>query len=141
MRFALVAAAMLIASDGSGSDLWKNDPNVLLCSPTRLGANDTLVLTLGPKHGRELAIRRHSDGVWFFLVVQSAPLDMKTLMSRQDFAKARRVSLKVTDTGYAWVKGRGNEQVFTVRGKYSVHVSEVLESERGGHTCTVTYEP
>ena len=140
-RLCATVIAAVLAGGAYASDIWKQNQKVLGCSPTILTATDTLVLTLGPKHGRELAIRRHSDGVWFFLVVGDAPPDMKSLMSRDDFSKARRISFKTTETGYAWVKGRGNERVFTVPGKYSVHVSDALESERGGHSCTVTYAP
>jgi hypothetical protein len=108
----------------------------MACSPAKLGPSDALVLTLGPKHGRELAITRQADNIPFFLVVELPPTDMKSLMSPD-----RRVTFKISDTGYAWVKGRGNEQVFTVAGKYTVRASEVLESERGGYRCTVTYAP
>jgi hypothetical protein len=136
-----VLAAAVFASGPFGAELWKEDRKVLACSPTKLGPSDTLVLTLGPKHGRELAITRHGDNIFFFLVVSLPPADMKSLMSPDEFAKARRVTFKTTDTGYAWVKDRGNERVFTMPGKYTVRVSEVLESERGGHRCTVTYAP
>jgi hypothetical protein len=140
-RSATIIAATIFAGSVCAAGIWKEDPQVLACSPAAVGPNGKIVLELGPKHGRELAIRRHSDGVWFFLVVQAAPREMKSLMSRAEFAKARRVVLEPSVTGYAWVEGRGNEKIFTTAGKYSVHVSDVLESERGGHTCTITYTP
>jgi hypothetical protein len=139
--FGAVLAVAVFASAVLGTEIWKEDRKVLACSPTKLGPSDTLVLTLGPKHGRELAITRHVDNIPFFLVVSSPPADMKSLMSPDEFAKARRVTFKTTDAGYAWVKDRGNERVFTMPGKYTVRVSEVLESERGGYSCTITYAP
>jgi hypothetical protein len=134
-------AAAVFASGLFGADIWKENRKVLACSPSKLGPSDTLVLTLGPKHGRELAITRHMDNIPFFLVVSQPPADMKSVMSPDEFAKARRVTFKTTATGYAWVKDRGNERVFTTPGKYTIRVSEVLESERGGYRCTVTYAP
>lgn len=139
--FGAVLTAAVFTSGLLGFEIWKEDRKVLACSPTTLGPSDTLVLTLGPKHGRELAITRHVDDIRFFLVVSQPPADMKSLMSPDEFSKARRVTFKTTDTGYAWVKGRGNERVFTMPGKYTVLVSEVLESEHGGYSCTVTYAP
>lgn len=137
---ALLAAAVF-ASATLAAEIWKEDRKVLACSPAKLGPSDTLVLTLGQKHGRELAITRHADNIWFFLVVGLPPPDMKSLMSPDEFAQARRVTFKTTDTAYAWVNDRGNERVFTVPGKYTVHTSDVLESELGGYKCTVTYAP
>jgi hypothetical protein len=137
---ALLAAAVF-ASGILAAEIWKEDRKVLACSPTKLGPSGTLVLTLGPRHGRELAITRQADNIPFFLVVGLPPSDMKSLMSPDQFAQARRVTFKTTDTAYAWVKDRGNERVFTVPGKYTVHASEVLESELGGYRCTVAYAP
>lgn len=136
-----VLAVAVFASAALGTEIWKEDRKVLACSPTNLGPSDTLVLTLGRKHGFELAITRRADNIPFFLVVSAPPTDMKSLMSPDEFAKARRVTFKTTNTGYAWVKDGGNERVFTAPGKYTVSVSEVLESERGGYICTVTYAP
>jgi hypothetical protein len=77
----------------------------------------------------------------FFLVVQSPPADMHSLMSREEFAAARTVTLTSATTGFAWTVDGRNERIFTVEGEYRIHVSEVLESERGGYTCSVVFRP
>jgi hypothetical protein len=101
-KLVLLLAAAVFASGTLPAEIWREDRNVLACSPTRLGPSDTLVLTLGARHGRELAITRHADNIWFFLVVGQPPSDMKSLMSPDEFANASRVTFRTTDTAYAW---------------------------------------
>jgi hypothetical protein len=147
MKFAL--SALLVAGCATAADVrieddveetvWVNNPKVLSCSPERLATRGKLILTLGPEHGKELAIWRESDKTWFFLVVQAPPTDMKPLMSREAFAVATRIEIPADSIGFAWAKDRGNERIFTSPGRYIVYASEVLESEVGGHECTVTF--
>lgn len=62
---------------------------------------------------------------------------MKSLMSPEEFAKAKEITIPAGTTGYRWdVKG-GNEALFTVPGTYTIFVSETLESEVGGYTCKI----
>jgi hypothetical protein len=131
--------AVLLASNAPAHDLWRTDAKVLSCAPKVLRAGGTLSIALGPGHGSEMAIHRHSDNVYFFIVVRQPPVDMVSLMSPEEFAKARRTSLSAASTGYAWVHGLGQEPIFTTSGRYSVKTSETLESERGGYRCTFEF--
>ena len=71
--FGALLAAAVFASGTPAAEIWKEDRKVLACFPAKLGPSDTLVLTLGQKHGRELAITRHADNIPFFLVVGLPP--------------------------------------------------------------------
>jgi hypothetical protein len=71
-------AATIFAGSVCAAGIWKEDPKLLACSPTAVGPNGKVV---------ELAIRRHSDGVWFFLVVQAAPKEMRSLMPRPNLPR------------------------------------------------------
>ena len=121
--------------------IWLHDSNVLSCAPDELRPGGKLVLTLGPGHGKELAIFRASDKTWLLLIVQQPPADMKLLMSRADFAAATRVEIPAESIGYSWSHDGGEEPIFTSAGRYIVYSSETLESETGGHTCTINYVP
>jgi hypothetical protein len=129
-RSLLAGAAIvgaLLAGRLDAADIGKEEPKVLACAPAKIGAGDAQPIDFGLKHGRDFSIRRPSDGKWFFLVVQVTPADRKDGLPRDDLASARRVAL-------------GNGKIFATPGKYSFHLTEILESERGGYVCMVTYE-
>ena len=135
-----IGVAQASDPDAEGQEtVWVQDPEVLACSPQVLERSSTLILTLGPRHGKELAIERMSDGTSFFLVVESPPPDMKLLMSPQAFSTATTVETTTSVVGHAWVWGRGSEPIFTTSGRYAVYTSDALESEVGGFTCEVQY--
>src|SRR5688572_29823187 len=100
--------------------VWVEYPRVLACAPSSLKYGEKLVLTLGPKHGKELAIRNEKTGVWYFLVVGSPPADMKSLMTPEQFTVAQSAIIPSDATGYAWVMNRGNEPLFHEPGRYKV---------------------
>lgn len=137
-----VPATAVVAGDGATDvepTVWVEDPRVLSCSPTALDAGETLVLQLGSGHGAELAILREVDGTVFFLVVQAPPSGMKALMSREAFSESERVEIPTDSIGYVWEEGRGNERIFDRTSRYTLYTSDALESEIGGHRCSVTY--
>lgn len=127
------------AATDAGPTVWVQDPRVLSCSPAALDAGATLVLQLGSGHGAELAILREIDGTVFFLVVQVPPRGMKVFMSREAFSQSERVEISTDSIGYVWEEGRGNERIFDRTSRYTLYVSDALESESGGHSCSVTY--
>jgi len=127
------------ANDKTSQTRWEEDPAVLDCQPRVLRLGEPLTLRFGPGHGAEMSIWRVADQRPFFLVVQGPPADMHSLMSREEFAAAKTVTLTPDTTGFAWVYDGGNEKIFTLEGEYRIHVSEILESERGGHTCSVIF--
>jgi len=134
----ILAATLLFAGqatelDGYEPAEWLTDSSVLACSPAFLSASDTLVLTLGRGHGRELAIRRISGNSWYFLVVALPSTNEPQLMTPQQFAAARRVEIPATFKGRA--SGGPIEPVLNQPGQYEAYVSDVLESEVGGHVC------
>ncbi len=141
MNTILVAALLLTAQAAAPDDYepaeWFSDSRVLSCSPHTLLASDTLVLKLGPGHGRELAIRRVSDNTWYFLVVGLPADDEPQLMTPDQFAAAQRVEIPATFQVRA--SGGPLESVLNHPGKYEAYVSNVLESEVGGHVCSFNY--
>ena len=128
---AISSPALLLAADDSDipPTIYLNDPAQLSCNPKVFGPNDTLVLTLGPKHGRELAITRNADRWPYFLVVRMPPDEMKPLMTPEQFKAASRVELPARIYAFPWVKDGQMELVFSKSGDYTIHVSEILESE------------
>jgi hypothetical protein len=118
--------------------IWLQDPAQLACSPSELGPSGTLVLKLGPGHGRELGVRRHSDNIWYFLVVGGPPDNAKVLMTPELFETRRQVDVPASLTTTEWVTGQ-EVPVFSGSGTYSIYVSDNLESEAGGYVCTVHY--
>jgi hypothetical protein len=128
-RSLLAVAAIvgaLLAGRLDAADIGKVEPQVLACAPARIGAGD-LPLDFAPRHGRDFSIWRPSDSKWFFLIVRMTPADSRGRLPQDELASARRVSL-------------GNERIFTTAGKYSFDLGGILESERGGYVCMVTYE-
>lgn len=120
---------------------WVRDPQSLRCTPTELADGGVLQLDLGRSHGKELAIRRRSDGAFFFLVVANPPSDMKPLMSTSSFERAKEVLIPSTLVANEWREGALPERVFAVPGFYDLLASDNLESELGGAICTIRYAP
>ena len=118
---------------------WRDSPRVLSCAPRVLHAGDTLRLSLGPKHGRELSVTRLADGATFMLVIGAPPQDMVQLMTPDEFAKVKSLSIPTSVEATRWDGAEVREPIFTRLGIYEVSVSEVFESERGGFYCRVHY--
>ena len=140
----ILAAALFLTSQVAEFDdydpaEWATDSQILACSPDTLSASDTLILDLAPNHGRELAIRRASDGAWYFLVVGLPPEDTPQLMTTDDFAEATRVEIPAFFATRAWAAGAQLEPIINTSGVYEVYVSDNLESELGGHICSFKY--
>jgi hypothetical protein len=118
---------------------WLVNDRVLSCSPDSLSASDTLILSLGPGHGDELAIRRVSDNSWYFLVVGQPPKDLPQLMTPDAFSVAERVEIPASIESRAWAVDAPLEPIFSRPGEYEVYVSDILESEVGGYVCNFNY--
>jgi hypothetical protein len=141
MKNILVAALLLAGQPPEFDDYepaqWFTNSRVLSCDPDTLTASDTLVLTLGQGHGRELAIRRVSDNTWYFLVVWLPAENEPQLMSPEEFASASRVEIPASF--HARASGGPLEPVLNRPGTYEAYVSDILESEIGGHVCSFNY--
>lgn len=132
------------AGQDAGSAVFVENSRVLKCAPKILKGDQPLVLTLGPSHGRDLAIRRVSGDIWFDLVMASPPPPMKPLMSRKEFSDAHQIILPMDAIGYHWddKTGKGTEEkIFSKPGRYIVYTSDNLESEDPGNKCTLNYAP
>jgi hypothetical protein len=120
--------------------VWSENGNILHCEPAVLYQGQSFVMSLGEGHGKELAIRRHFDDRWYFLVVDSAPETMKEFMSPSDFEKRTKVTISDETLGFPWESESKNEVIFEQPGKYTVYVSDNLESDLGGYTCEIDYK-
>ncbi len=125
-------------SHAEGEAPWSTNPRVLACAPEVLRSPAPLVLSLGPGHGRELAIRRVADDSWYFLVVQQPLKGAPLLMTPAAFARAERVEVPTSVAGRASVE-YPQAPVVRTPGAYEVYVSDALESDLGGHVCTVEF--
>jgi hypothetical protein len=140
----ILAAALLISdpaaeSDGYEPAEWLVDGRVISCSPDSLSASGSLVLSLGPDHGHELAVRRVSDNSWYFLVVGQPPEEVPQLMTAEDFAIAKSVEIAASFKSRAWAADAPLEPIFNQRGVYEAYISDTLESEVGGYFCSFNY--
>ncbi|WP_445427381.1 hypothetical protein [Alishewanella sp. HL-SH05] len=134
----LLFSIACFSEDEAPETIWIASDNVVSCNPKDLNLGDTLQIKLGGRHGKELAVARDDEGVWLFLIVGLPPLGMDSLMSHQEFEKVNSIEITARTTGYRWdVKG-GNEVIFSKPGKYTLYISENLESEDGGYKCEVT---
>ena len=141
MMTLLVSALLAVGApsgDGDGETPWSDNPGVLGCTPGVLRASQSLVLSLGPGHGGELAIRRVSDDTWYFLVAHAPPEGEPQLMTPDAFARAERVEVPASRLGRASVDAP-LAPIFSTPGTYEAYVSETLESDAGGHVCRFEY--
>lgn len=135
--FGLLVAGHAMGQDGYEPAEWFVDGHVLACSPSSVAAGGSLVLALGPRHGREMAIRRVADNSWYFLVVAMPDEGEPQLMTPAEFALASSVEIPAS---FNVRTGEGTQQsVLSRPGKYEVYVSDILESETGGHVCRFDY--
>ena len=116
---------------------WSETAEVLAC-PASVKAGQTVLVTLAPGRGSELALRRVADDAWFFLVVGMPPEGYPQLMTPEQFESAVEVKLSPSLTWIQWAQGEKTESVF-VPGRYELYVSDALESEIGGFRCRFTY--
>ena len=135
---ATLIATSPAAGDGYEPAVWLSNPSVLTCSPSILRAPHPLVLSLGPGHGRELAIRRVSDNTWYFLVGHAPPDGEPQLMTPEDFALADRTEVPTSFLGRASAD-TSLGPIFNRPGSYEAYVSDNLESEQGGYMCSFKY--
>jgi hypothetical protein len=134
----LIVGTTCFGEDEAPETIWVDSDKMVSCSPVELKPSDTLQVRLGLGHGKELAVYRHEENIWLFLVVGSPPSDMVSLMSPQEFESVSSIKISPTTTGYRWDSEGGNEAVFSKLGKYTLYVSENLESEEGGYKCELT---
>lgn len=107
------------------------------CSPNEISVNGRVSIMFGEKSFSELAIYREPDSTWLFLVVDSAPKEMRSLMSTSQLKATSLVSLTPETMGFRWEANGFNEILFTVPGKYTLYNSDNLESEMGGYKCDI----
>ena len=118
-------------------EIWFMDGNVVSCEPNILREGQSLVISLGENHGKELAIIRNSDKRAYFLVVGLPPKEMKGLMTPAEFGKAKSATIDENTIGFPWEANSTNEPIFVKPGSYAILVSDILESEIGGYKCTI----
>jgi hypothetical protein len=135
----LIVAGHAIGQEGYEPAEWFVDPHVLACSPSNVPTGGSLVLTLGPGHGRELAIRRVDDNAWFFLVVGLPDEGEPQLMTPTEFEAVSRVEIPASFAARTWTSEGEPQAVLSRPGTYEVYVSDILESETGGHVCRFSY--
>jgi hypothetical protein len=145
MKAVLLGSALICAASGArggegGSAWFVVEPHFLSCSPKTLRAGQSLVLTLGPGHGKEMAIRRIKDRSWYSVISYgpAEPGDIKPPLTSEEFAVARR--LEIPSTAKALLDGgRGVAPIFSKPGRYTVYVSDNLDSEDPGYRCEFTF--
>ena len=141
LRVAAAIFAFLPSFAFSSSDdletPWTESSSMLDCSPDTLAIGETLTITLGKNHGNELAVLKHNDNTWHFMVVGLPPDDMKSFMSLAQFEEIKRIQITPEATVYEWTKDGKNKIIISAPGMYSFYVSEILESEVGGYVCHV----
>ncbi|MCT6700409.1 hypothetical protein [Rheinheimera sp. 4Y26] len=133
--FAFMSSHGIAEESDAPETIWLESDEMVSCTPRELSRGDVLRVNLSGSHGKELALYRHDESLWLFLVVSSPPSTMKPLMSSQRFENVKQIEIASTTTGYRWDNKGGNETIFSKPGKYTLYVSENLESEGGGYKC------
>lgn len=131
----LVPAAFAQAPDET-SATFTIEPKFFDCSPKVLRSGQSLTLTLGPLHGRNLAVQRENGEHWNYLVIDGPVPGTTPLMTPDAYEKARRVVLPANVIGDYQGK---DTRVFTKPGKYTLYTSDNLESEEPGYRCEIRY--
>jgi hypothetical protein len=139
MKHAIAFLLLLPLSAAHAEETWTQDPNVLACSPARLQPGHVLELKLGVGHGKELSVQGPRKEQIFLLVVGSPPSGDPQLMTPREFAAASEATISTDLVAKPWVFQAKPERVFSTPGVYTIRVSENLESEVGGFSCTVKY--
>ena len=97
------------------------------------------MLTLGPGHGKELLIRRVKDDAQYSFIVADPPLPgYVSPITSDEFAVAKRLEIPSTAMGYLG-GGRGVMPISSKPGRYTVYVSDNLDSEEPGYRCEFTF--
>ena len=128
----LLSATMLSAGSGSALEpaAGAASPGVLDCSPRVVDTNGLLKLTMRVPHGGYLGVR---EPRWdLFLVIYPVPEPGRPpLMPSEEFRLRQTLELPVaTLHGARWVVGHDKlERVFARGGRYTILLSESLESE------------
>jgi len=144
MLLGLFVPALGNAEDDSLKTEWRVDETKLSCTPKRLGPTDTLTIRMAVPHFKELAVNYPRLRRWWFLVYlrDAGSSGSKPLMPSSEFVKTPVVMLKVGEArGTLWEGKTKDELIFVEPGMYSIFLSDILESEVGGYTCTVEYMP
>tara|TARA_Y100000780_G_C13670775_1_gene412287 strand:- start:1333 stop:1773 length:441 start_codon:yes stop_codon:yes gene_type:complete len=128
---------LAIQGNESPDTVWAYSPKQFDCSPNEISVNGSVSILFGENSFKELAIYREPDSTWLFLVVDSAPKGMKSLMSTSQLKATSLVSLTSETMGFRWEANGYNEIIFTVPGKYTLYNSDNLESEMGGYKCDI----
>jgi hypothetical protein len=119
----------------------------LTCTPSVVGANDTLRLAMTLPHGTTFHVAT-PDGTPFIVVFHGEGDrdrgQRKSLVSPDSFARLTRVDLPVgTLKAGAWVFGRDtNERVFVQPGFYRLRVGSDMETDGPRYAeCVVRLRP
>ncbi|WP_299947856.1 hypothetical protein [uncultured Microbulbifer sp.] len=133
LTFIVVMISLTVSADEPEvpETIWIQSDKVVSCHPSEFKPSDTLQVKLGKWHGKELAVYRHDENLWLFMVVSSPPLGMISLMTPKEFESAKSFEITPSTRGYR----RDNEEVFSKSGNYTLYVSQNLESEDGGYKC------
>jgi hypothetical protein len=113
----------------------------LRCTPDRVGPADTITLTMGVPHGRELSVESPAGEFFMLVLAEPRPDDGPMLMPAERFRAAAAVRLPVASLrAKPYVAGRDTaERVFARPGAYRFRVAEVLNTDDGTpvRQCTV----
>ena len=123
----MLSAASSVAMELAGPAV---SPAVLDCSPRVVETSGLLKLTMRVPHGGYLGVREPSGDL--FLVIYPLPEPGRpSLMPSEEFRLRQTLELPVSTLhGARWVVGHDKlERVFAQRGRYTMLLSESLESE------------
>jgi hypothetical protein len=129
--FAILCMQVIAEEPEAPETIWLESDKMVSCVPRNLNLGESLQVKLGEHHGKELAVYRHEENLWLFLVVGSPPSEMTFLMSPFEFEGVNAIEITPETTGYRWDSKGGNEAIFSKPGKYTLYVSSNLESEDG----------
>ena len=125
------------AEERTDFDIWVDDPKVFQCQPESLYVGYALEVKLAKDHPKEFGVESHDKNEWYALVMADPPKGAKLLMSTQEFAQTTHLVLPPGTNGATFAESAINRVLFSKPGRYTLYLSNVLESDIGGYKCSV----
>jgi TPR repeat protein len=141
-----------LADEGAGDDYNPHieDRSVMDCGTTPLRPGGSITVKLGAdRHEKwgtqlgELAVWRVEgpEPVSFLLVYGDPSHAASMLMTWQSLVRASEISVPANLSAVGWDHMQSKRPVFTQAGRYTLYLTEAIESGAGGYVCEIEYRP
>lgn len=140
-----VLAAYSVASAASAKNNASVSTDTMQCTPNKVGAKDTVTVTLPANHGGELAVVAPNKNYYFIAFSEPDPKSpLKPPVESDAFLGVSEYKIVISQAvGVPWVReiDVSAKPIFTQAGNYTVLVSPTLETSepRIDGECTIAF--